>query len=101
MIGFLRRIFDGSKRLDGLLVTVYSRKGCSCCHKAIDLLKPYQERDGFQIEVIDIDTDPTLVEAYGIEIPVVAFDGKVRFKGVVNPVLLERLLRNRAAGQND
>jgi len=36
--------------------------------------------------------DPALAERYGLTVPVVAVDGKVRFKGVVNPVLLERLL---------
>ena len=39
-----------------------------------------------------MDTDPDLVSAYGMTVPVVAVAGKVRFKGVVNPVLLERLL---------
>ena len=35
---------------------------------------------------------PTLVAKFDTEVPVVAVNGKVRFRGVVNPVLLERLL---------
>ena len=34
---------------------------------------------------------------HGTSVPVVAIDGKVRFRGVVNPVLLERLLKAEAA----
>ena len=34
-------------------------------------------------------------KAHGLSVPVVAIDGKIRFRGVVNPVLLERLLAAR------
>jgi glutaredoxin len=83
-------------RLDGLSVTVYTRAQCCCCHKALDLLREYQGRHGFAIEEVDVDSDPELVAKYGLSVPVVAFDGKVRFKGVVNPVLLDRLIAAEA-----
>jgi glutaredoxin len=92
MISLIRRRLKPPKRLDRLVVTVYSRDQCTCCHKAINVLEPYRARHGFTMEIIDIDSDPALVAAYGLEVPVVAFDGKVRFKGVVNSVLLERLI---------
>jgi glutaredoxin len=75
-----------------LRLTVYTRAQCCCCHKALDLLNDYQARYGFTIETVDIDADPALAERYNTEVPVVAVSGKVRFKGVVNPVLFERLL---------
>ena len=75
-----------------LTFTVYSRAQCCCCHKALDLLRDYQASYGFQIEEVDIDVDPNLTAKYNTEVPVVAVGGKVRFRGVVNPVLLERLL---------
>ena len=84
-------------RLDGLRVTVYTRAQCCCCHKAIDLLRDYQARHGFAIEEVDVDSDPELAAKHGLSVPVVAFDGKVRFKGVVNPVLLDRLIAAVAA----
>ena len=40
-----------------------------------------------------MDTDGELVARYGEWVPVVTVNGKVRFRGGVNPVLLERLLR--------
>ncbi len=77
-----------------IAVTVYTRKECCCCHKAMEVLAKYRRKFGLEISAVDIDADPALVEAYGLMVPVVAIAGKVRFKGVVNPVLLERLLSN-------
>ena len=45
-----------------------------------------------QIEEVDIDTDPQLVERFGTCVPVVEIDGVVRFRGRVNDVLLRRLI---------
>jgi glutaredoxin len=92
MTTLLSRLFRPSRRADHLTFTVYTRAQCCCCHKALDLLKDAQKRYGFPIAEIDIDTDPELVAKYNTEVPVVAVNGKVRFRGVVNPSLLERLL---------
>ncbi|HEV3163524.1 MAG TPA: glutaredoxin family protein [Isosphaeraceae bacterium] len=81
-----------------LRFTVYTRQECCCCHNAIELLERYRRRHGFVVETIDIDADPELVARYGTSIPVVAVGGKVRFRGVVNPVLLERLLQAERQG---
>jgi glutaredoxin len=79
-------------RLGHVRVVVYSRVQCCCCHKAIDLLNDYPSRHGFTLETVDVDSDPALVAQYNEYVPVVTVNGKVRFKGVVNPVLFERLL---------
>ncbi len=75
-----------------LTFTVYSRSVCGCCDKAMKVLKEAQRRFGFTIDVVDIDHDPDLVAKYNTEVPVVTVNGKVRFRGVVNPALLARLL---------
>lgn len=80
----------------GAVVTVYTRAGCGCCDKAMAVLQAARRRHRLVIETVDVDADPDLAARYGSEVPVVAFDGKVRFRGVVNPVLLERLLAGRA-----
>jgi glutaredoxin len=92
MTSLLNRLLRRSPRTEHLTFTVYSRAQCCCCHKALDLLRDRQARAGFAIEEIDIDTDPDLVAKYNTEVPVVAVNGKVRFRGVVNPALLDRLL---------
>ncbi len=49
------------------------------------MLKDAQERFGFAIEEVDIDGDPDLVAQFDTTVPVVALNGKVRFRGVVKP----------------
>jgi glutaredoxin len=93
MTSLLARLIGSPRRRDDLTFTVYTRAACGCCHKAIDLLKERQRRYGFRIDVVDIDGDPELRERYNLEVPVVALNGRVRFRGVVNPALLDRLLR--------
>jgi glutaredoxin len=101
MTSLLTRIFHRSPRADHLTFTVYTRAQCCCCHKALDVLKDAQQRSGFAIEEVDIDGDPNLIALYDTEVPVVALNGKVRFRGVVNPALLERLLVAESAGRSD
>lgn len=94
MLAFLSRLtrWQRGAHTPNLTVTVYTRASCGCCHQAIDLLRESQRRHGFSIETVDVDGDPLLVERHGLSVPVVEFNGKVRFRGVVNPVLLERLI---------
>ncbi|MGO9467370.1 MAG: glutaredoxin family protein [Isosphaeraceae bacterium] len=88
------RLVSRAPRREQINVTLYTRAQCCCCHKALDVLKDAQRRHGFSIEEIDIDGDPALTARYDTLVPVVAVNGKVRFRGVVNPALLERLLRS-------
>ncbi|CAN5874597.1 glutaredoxin family protein [soil metagenome] len=99
MTSLLTRFFRPRAKASHLQIRVYSRKQCCCCHKALDLLREQQQRHGFVIETVDVDTDPALVEAHGLSVPVVEIDGKVRFRGIVNPVLLDRLLQAEGRGR--
>ena len=101
MTSFMTRLLRRSPRAEHLTFTVYTRAQCCCCHKALDLLRDYQARWGFAIEEVDVDGDPDLVAKYNTEVPVVAVDGKVRFRGVVNPALLERLLTAESRDRGD
>jgi glutaredoxin len=92
MTSLLARLFKRPPRAQQLTFTVYTRAQCGCCHKALDLLKHAQQRHKFRIEEVDVDLDPALAAKYGAEVPVVAVDGKIRFRGVVNPALFSRLL---------
>ncbi|MFO0908331.1 MAG: glutaredoxin family protein [Isosphaeraceae bacterium] len=101
MIAKLARLLRRTPDASFLTFTVYTRHGCSCCHKALDLLGEFRSRYGFSIETIDVDTDPALVEAHGTSVPVVTLRGKVRFRGQVNPALLERLIVAEASQPAD
>jgi glutaredoxin len=95
MLSLLSRWAGRKARLDlsHLEVTVYTRAQCCCCHKALDVLNDARARYGFAIEEVDIDGDPNLVAQFDTEVPVIALNGKVRFRGVIKPALLDRLLR--------
>ncbi len=70
---------------------LYTRVGCHLCDDAHDLLVKH----GLQPQKVDIDADPQLRERYTTCVPVVVIDGKERFRGRVNEVLLKRLLTTR------
>jgi hypothetical protein len=55
------------------------------------------ERYGLAPRLIDIDADAELKQKYNDCVPVVWIDGKERFRGRIDEVLLRRLLTNRKA----
>jgi glutaredoxin len=73
-------------------MVLYTRQGCHLCEDALQSLEAARLRHGFRLSIVDVDSDPQLVHEYGEQVPVVTVAGKVRFRGQVNPVLLERLL---------
>jgi len=93
MTPLLRRLFATRPNAGRLTFTVYTRASCGCCDKALAVLRSFQYSNSFTIETVDVDSDPALAAAHGGSVPVVALNGKVRFRGVVNPVLLKRLLK--------
>ena len=76
-------------------VTLYTRALCCCCHTAREVLAEYREAGGVEVEEVDA-SDPGLEALIGPTVPVIAVDGKVRFRGEVNRVLLDRLIAARA-----
>lgn len=70
-------------------IVLYSRQGCHLCQDAAALL----ERHGLAFDLVDVDTDPELRQQYNECVPVVVIDGKERFRGRVDELLLRRMLR--------
>ncbi len=100
MISRLFRLVGRGSKLDvaHLSFVIYSRKACTCCHKALDLLNGYQRLHHFSVEEIDVDSDPLLAHEYGLHVPVITVNDKVRFKGRIDPALLDRLLVGESRG---
>jgi glutaredoxin len=71
-----------------LNVVLYTRHGCHLCDDAHALLLQHDLRP----QLVDIDSDPTLRARFTDCVPVVEINGKVRFRGRINEVLLSRLL---------
>lgn len=72
-------------------VVLYTRHGCHLCEDA----KKTLQRHGMSPREVDIDADPELIERYGTCVPVVVIDGRERFRGRVDELLLRRLLKAR------
>ena len=70
---------------------LYTRRGCHLCDDAHEILV----RHGLTPQSVDIDADPELIAKYTECVPVVVIDGRERFRGRVNEVLLRRLLSER------
>ena len=71
---------------------LYTREDCHLCELAKQQLKAAQGRHCFRLEEVDVDRVHELAEQYGSLVPVVTINSKVRFRGAINPVLLDRLL---------
>jgi glutaredoxin len=69
-------------------VVLYTRQGCHLCHEAEAVLA----RFGIRPLLVDIDANPELCEQYNECVPVVEIDGRERFRGRINEVLLQRLI---------
>ncbi|MCP4193184.1 MAG: glutaredoxin family protein [Planctomycetaceae bacterium] len=69
-------------------VVIYTRNGCHLCEDAAQLVRQH----GICPQMVDIDANAELRERFDCCVPVVEIDGKIRFRGLVNGVLLRRLL---------
>jgi glutaredoxin len=61
-------------------VTLYTRAGCHLCEAVKQRLARARRRARFELEEIDIDSDPALRALYNEEVPVVAINGRKAFK---------------------
>jgi hypothetical protein len=84
------------RNLEHLQVQMLTRAGCHLCEEAWQQLEAVRQLHGFKLTAVDVDADPDLVSQYGHCVPVVLVDGKVRFRGRINSVLLARLLHAEA-----
>jgi glutaredoxin len=82
-------------------ILLYTRKGCHLCETAWRRLQSRQRKHGFTLKAVDVDNDLYLAARYANEVPVVTVNGKVRFRGEVNEVLLDRLLGAEAGRSSE
>jgi hypothetical protein len=85
------------RRFESLVL--YSKSGCLLCDEAagvLDAYRPYLP----EMKTVDITQDPALQAQYGTCIPVVEIDGRKRFTGQINEVLLRRLIEGTPPRDN-
>jgi glutaredoxin len=88
----MRDAADSPPRGQPPAVVLYKKAGCHLCDVALELLESERKNSPFTLGVRDITNDPILLEQYGTEVPVVFIDGRKRFFGKVDPMLLRRAL---------
>ncbi len=89
----LKRLFgQGAAPGRALRVIVYSRRDCHLCEIALEQLQKARHEFALEVTDINVDADPALKERYGEQVPVVSINGKIRFRGRVNAILLRRVL---------
>ena len=59
---------------------LYTKPDCGLCDEAQDAIERVRARVPFDLRVVDISVDDTLVERYGTRIPVVLVDGEEAFE---------------------
>jgi glutaredoxin len=71
-----------------LNVVLYTREGCHLCETALEVLTDF----GISPIVVDIDADSMLQQRFDTSVPVVEINARIRFRGRVEPALLQRIL---------
>jgi hypothetical protein len=77
------------RRFESLVL--YTKSGCMLCEEAALVLSAYSPYLP-EIRKVDITQNPALQSQYRTCIPVVEIDGRKRFTGQINEVLLRRLI---------
>ena len=73
-------------------VTLYTRRGCHLCEEAEQVIRRVAEGRA-EVELIDIDADPSITDRYTVRVPVVAVDGVEIAEYEVDEVMLIAALR--------
>ena len=79
-------------------LTLYTRPGCHLCDDMKAIVSRVAARVPLTLEEIDISRDPGLESQYGLEIPVLAIEGKKVAKYRIGEDELYRVLAGKAGG---
>jgi hypothetical protein len=79
-------------------LVVVSREGCGLCEQMLQALAELERSAAVPaVTVVDVDSDPELVRAYGVKVPVLLLDGSVICHYTLNSKELLRLMGRPAA----
>ena len=75
-------------------VVLYGKPGCCLCDEAREAVASVRADHPFDLEEVDVSTDPGLQHSYGERIPVLALDGEELFEFHVDAGELARRLQS-------
>jgi glutaredoxin len=73
-------------------VTLYGKAGCCLCDEARAVIAAVRAEREFDLQEVDVSTDPVLNNRYGERIPVVEIDGELLSEYAIETVELETAL---------
>ncbi len=73
-------------------LVLYTREHCGLCSEMLAAARPVAVRHGLDIDCVDIDRDPVLVQRYNALVPVLELDGREIARYHLDPGALERAL---------
>jgi len=76
-------------------ISLYSRPGCHLCDDMKAVVDRVARTVPLEVEIIDVSADPALEARYGLEVPVLAIDGKKAAKYRVSEEDLRRMVLAR------
>jgi hypothetical protein len=75
-------------------VVLYGKPGCCLCDEAREAVAAVRARHPFELEEVDVSTDPDLHRSHGERIPVLELDGDELFEFHVDADELARRLQS-------
>ena len=75
-------------------VVLYGKPGCCLCDEAREAVAAVRALHAFELDEVDVSTDPDLHHRYGERIPVVVVDGEELLEGHVDADELARRLQS-------
>jgi glutaredoxin len=78
-----------------IVITLYTRKQCSLCGKAKQIIIELKQDWDIILEEVDIDESDELTELYGIMIPVVKMDGEEVAFGIIDKMDIRNRLQEK------
>ena len=73
-------------------ITLYGRAGCTLCDEMHAVVEAVARDVPLALEMIDVDGDPALVAAYGMDVPVLHVNGREAFRHRVGEAALRARL---------
>ena len=77
-----------------LEVEIYSRPGCHLCDEAKAIIEGVRRRFSFNLNVVNVESDPELEKRHGEHIPVVFINGDEAFRYHVDAVEFEEKVKS-------
>ena len=78
-------------------VILYTKPGCHLCEEARAQIRAADCAELYEMEEVNIETDPALMELYGLKIPVITIDGTEAFRYRVSPAEFRDLIKQTSS----